>query len=282
MNSDDTRNRKHRLRMIVNHLQLAHNELGVERDSIGFVEVVHHPTSILPSLNYIVPRQNTAMVPSTDVLNGIVALRDHRRDVRVLYVDDLLPLFANSLERNGLEVNISFPLWIIAPPSEVLELPENFSITVIPNQDGIDIWQLIWSNSTPNYDIYDTPLEPLLINKQYSRENTVFDVILYHHSSPIAVARLTHYDETIHLMARAIVSTPQSSRIHQWLLHGVAQIAYDLESEFLFVCDSDIEPLLKASNIDCQHEGNMLCYVDEIDDGGEIYDPMEQPVLPTG
>ncbi|MDQ7035500.1 MAG: hypothetical protein Q9P01_11890, partial [Anaerolineae bacterium] len=50
------------LRRIEAHLRQSHLNLGAQVESLGFVDVLHHPNSPLASLNYVTPRQNTALV----------------------------------------------------------------------------------------------------------------------------------------------------------------------------------------------------------------------------
>ena len=55
------------LRRIDAHLRQSHLNLGAQTETVGFVDVIHHRTSPLPSLNYVTPRQNTALVPAKDI-----------------------------------------------------------------------------------------------------------------------------------------------------------------------------------------------------------------------
>ena len=48
------------LRRIQDHLFQAHAAFGAEHQTVGLVDVLHHPTSRLPDLNYVTPRRNTA------------------------------------------------------------------------------------------------------------------------------------------------------------------------------------------------------------------------------
>ena len=284
MNASEVKSHKERLRQINNHLSLAHDEMGVQRDAIGFVEVVHHPTYILPSLNYVTPRRRTALVPGTHVEEGVVALRDYRREVRVLYIEQLFPaFFGKSLEKIGLKLQEKYPLWVMHPiPHRESSLPSRVTVNTIIDRDGIDIWSLIWRNA--NYKVHGTPLEPLIIGKHYVPQKRVIDVVLYHHDKPLAVARLTIYDRTAHLMARAILQSTQPLRLQQWLIEAALHTVAAHDCEFMFVCDAEFDKVLAVTtDLPCQLEGNMLCYSDQFDDryGEEMNDAVEQPVLLT-
>lgn len=284
MNRSDVKIHKERLRQIEDHLRHSHDTMGVERDAIGFVEVVHHPTYMLPELNYVTPRRKTALVPGKHVKNGISSLRDHRRSARMLYMEELFPpFFGQSLEKIGLSLEERFPIYVIDldQPSTLEPRFDNISIQTVVNQQGIEIWSLVWRNA--KYRVYGTPLEPLQIGKQYIHQSKVVDVILYHHHTPIAVARLTLHDETAHLMARALMRSTQPLHLHQWLIQVATQTAIEHDCRLMFICDADVEQLLSATDLPCQHEGNMLCYTDSIDQpyGEETHDTVEQPLLLT-
>lgn len=285
MNQIEIKSHKDRLRQINSHLSFAHNEMGVERDAVGFVEVVHHPTNILPSFNYVTPRRKTALVPGTHIEEGIGALRDYRRDVRVQYIDDLFPaFFSKSLDKIGLRLQGKHPLWVFDLPSaeESFQIPSSLSANVIVNEDGLNVWKLIWRDA--NYRFFTTPLEPMLMGKHYPHQSKVLDIVLYHHDTPIAVARATIYNKTAHLMARAVMQSTQPLRLHQLLIQASLQAVSEYGCDFMFVCDREFEQdLMGLSDLSCQLEGNMLFYSDNIDHthGKKNDDTVEQPVLLT-
>jgi hypothetical protein len=283
MNRSEVKSHKERLRQIEDHLRHAHDTIGVQRESIGFVEVVHHPTYILPALNYVTPRRKMALVPGKHVEDGIGILRDYRRSARMLYIEDLFPsFFGQALQKIGLSPQTRFPLCVIdlAQPIPTHTLPNDLSVNTVINQQGLEIWSLVWRNA--NYRVYGTPLEPLQIGKHHIDQNKVVDVMLYHHHTPMAVARLTIHNTTAHLMARALLQGTQPLHLHQSLIQVASQTAKEQACTLLFVCDSDVEPLLSSSDLSCQQEGSMLCYTDSIDTTGEeTHDTVEQSILLT-
>ena len=283
MDHSDVKFHKDRLRRIEGHLRHAHDAMGVQRDAVGFVEVVHHPTYILPALNYVTPRRKTALVPGKHVADGIAVLRDYRRAARLLYIKELFPsFFGQSLQKIGLFLSGHFPLWVvdltqpITPPA----LPDNVSISTIINQQGIAIWSLIWRNA--NYRIYSTALEPLQMG-QRPHQNKILDMILYHYHTPLAVARLTVHGESAHLVARALLQTTRPIHLHPGLMQALAQTAKEQACTLLFIGDADVEQLLSSSDLSYQQEGNMLCYTDSIDHtpSEETHDTVEQSILLT-
>ena len=284
MKRSEIKTHKERLRYIEDHLRDAHDAMGVQRDALGFVEVVHHMTYALPALNYVTPRRKTALVPGTHVEDGISALREYRRSARMLYVQELFPaFFGKSLEKIGLSLQARFPIWIIDLNEQAMthQLPDSLTVNTVVDQQGLAIWQLVWRNA--NYRVLGTPLEPLQIGKQHTQSKNITDVILYHHDTPVAVARLTRHNDTVHLMARALLQSTQPLHLHQWLIQAAVQTATEQGATLLFICDDDVDHLLPTLNLSCQLEGNMLCYTDTIDEpnGEETYDTVEQSVLLT-
>src|SRR5829696_21106 len=92
------------LRLIQDHILQAHSLLGVEQESAGMVDVLHHPTNRNGDLNYVTPRRNTAWVSGGYVEKGLERLRQLGRTERVQYVEGLFPpLFAKTLRELGLE-----------------------------------------------------------------------------------------------------------------------------------------------------------------------------------
>src|SRR5690606_29980295 len=70
---DESPVKQHRvmLRQVQEHLLAAHLLLGSLLESAGMVDVVHHPASPLPDLNYVTPRRSTAWVPGSYVERGL-------------------------------------------------------------------------------------------------------------------------------------------------------------------------------------------------------------------
>jgi len=284
MKPSEIKSRKDKLRQIEEHLRLAHDDLGVERDSVGFVEVVHHPSYILPSLNYVTPRRKTAMVPGKHVENGVSALGDYRRKVRVLYIEELFPpFFGDTLKKMGLYLNVKIPLWVVdlTETSPHVHLPQRMSVNTIVNQQGLAIWSLVWRNAS--YRVFGTSLEPLQIGNLNPKHDNIHDIILYLNHKPMAVSRLTIHDGTAHLMARALAQSNQPLRLQQWLLEVTVQTAQEQGCELLFICDKTIQYLQPVTDLPLTQEGSMLLYTDEPKNkhGEGTHDTVEQLVLLT-
>ncbi len=68
--ASNERESKHILRQIQDHLGEMHVKLGALRESVGMVDVFHHPSTNTPMLNYITPRKNTAWVSGSYLQQG--------------------------------------------------------------------------------------------------------------------------------------------------------------------------------------------------------------------
>src|SRR5215212_10671418 len=77
--ANNERESKHILRQIQDHLGEMHVKLGALRESVGMVEVFHHPSTNTPTLNYITPRKNTAWVSSSYLQQGLIYLAQQGR-----------------------------------------------------------------------------------------------------------------------------------------------------------------------------------------------------------
>ncbi|MFO7323029.1 MAG: hypothetical protein DIU68_014985 [Chloroflexota bacterium] len=102
---DESPVKQHRvmLRQVQEHLLAAHLLLGSLLESAGMVDVVHHPASPLPDLNYVTPRRSTAWVPGSYVERGLQRLRELGRAPVFQYLEGLLPAqFAETLATTGL------------------------------------------------------------------------------------------------------------------------------------------------------------------------------------
>lgn len=281
MNRQETKSRKEKLRRIQDHLHLAHENSGVESEQIGFVEVIHHPTYILPALNYVTPRRKTAMVPGKHVEEGLTILHKYRREARVVYIDGLYPpFFADSLEKIGLSLKDKVPLWVFEPDQtgDYPHLPDDISVTTVRNEDGIAIWSLVWRNS--GFQVSSNPLEPLQVGRFQDDSKETLDVILYHHDTPIAVARMTLSDGCAHIMARATVETSDPRRLDQWLLESAVVTAHQLGYDLIFLC-ADLNEAVEFDVMTCTLEGSMLCYSNRTDPahGEPDYESVEQSIL---
>src|SRR5688572_3077513 len=83
MNSDAAiKEARTTMRRVQEHLRSAHLNLGAKDEVAGFVDVIFHDSSPLPSLNYVMPRRNTAHVPGSHVEDGLKLLRKKNRTGR--------------------------------------------------------------------------------------------------------------------------------------------------------------------------------------------------------
>src|SRR5258706_7776090 len=114
--ASNERESKHILRQIQDHLGEMHTKLGALRESVGMVEVFHHPSTNAPMLNYITPRKNTAWVSSSYLQQGLTHLAQQGRLPRVEYIEGLYPpAFARTLRDLGLELERETLIMVYKP-----------------------------------------------------------------------------------------------------------------------------------------------------------------------
>lgn len=216
------------LRRIQDHLLQAHHNLGVQRESLGLVDVLYHPDTTLASLNYVTPRRSTAWVSGEMIEQGLVRLRQLRRTPRVRYIEGLfLPPFAKALRDLGLEAEWELPLMAylkdgfggqVPPPPERGPLPDNISIEPVTDERGVQLWWYVWRNAF--YDVMTLGVEPLFAGRDLAALETgqQIDILMNRGGLPVGVARLSIQDDTAHLLALALmkeVRTPELTRLLQ-------------------------------------------------------------------
>lgn len=92
------------LRQVQDHLLTVDALAGAQQESAGMVDVVYHPTDPNPTLNYVIPRRNTAWVPTPTIDVGLKQLREHGRGATFQYMEGLFPpQFGETLGKIGLE-----------------------------------------------------------------------------------------------------------------------------------------------------------------------------------
>ena len=236
------------LRRIEAHLRQSHLNLGAQEESVGFVNVVHHRSSPLPALNYVTPRQNTAMIPPNHIQQGLENLREKGREGRVRFIEGLFPpLFTGFLRDTGLEVETEMPLMVLKAdvdkPRKTPRIPSNVAISYVNDHQSMGIWWYVWRNAY--YDVFTSTAEPLFIGRDIQNvfEGQQINLILYRHRFPVGVIRLTRHDSSAHLVAYALM---KEVRNPEWdkLVRLVAQ-----DAAILSGCD-----LLFATGVENEEE----------------------------
>lgn len=233
----DREKRKY-LRDIQAHLLHAQVGLGAVHQVVDLVEVLYHPNSTDPSLNYVTPRQKTAWVSAEQVQHGINFLQERGRVPRVMYIEGLLPpLFARNLHTLALELEYETPLMVylkdglngkLPPPPAAPQIPYNLRVETVNDVRGAEVWWYVWRNAY--YDVSTLGVEPLYVARNVAAiaMGKHLDIILYLQDFPFGVARLTLHEQTAHLVSTALFrehNTPEnfSLLLNVALHHAIAQ-----------------------------------------------------------
>lgn len=271
------------LRLVQEHLAHVHLNLGAQQDHIGLVDVIHHPQSRLPYLNYAMPRKNTAWVPGPEIERGLERLRRLERAPRVNYVEGLYPpLFARTLRDLGLHVEQETAIMLhrlAADAGSALARPDGVEIRPVADQDGIALWWYVYRNA--HYEVVTRGVEPISIGKDMRaivlREQT--DLILYRFGFPVGAARVTYHGTTAHLAALAIMREHRSHDLLLSFYRAALDAARQHNCELVFTSgdtDDDRAFLREAGFMD---SGSIVCYAEStVEARGGHDDGLAQPL----
>ncbi len=273
------------LRHVQEHLTQAHLRLGAERESVGLVNVIHHPKNNAPYLNYVTPRKSTAWVSGKDVEKGLQRLRDLERMPRVQYIEGLfLPIFSKTLRDLELRVEQETPLMLYRPDAPIQPPARIDGVTVVQANDlrGVEMWWYVWRNAY--FDVLTLGVEPLLVG-QDMREITLgrqIDILVYHFGSPVGVARVTVHQETAHIAAFAIMKElrddPQIARVLQT---AAVQAAVERKCALIFAPGDTEQDRRLWRDLGFVDSGSLVCYSERPEEArGKTHDDtLAEPVL---
>jgi hypothetical protein len=281
------------LRQVQEHLINVHTNLGAKQDTVGMVDVFHHPTNPIPNLNYVTPRRNTAWVSGTMVEQGLNHLRTFGRTARVQYIEGLFPpLFAKTLRDLKLEVERETPLMIYKPDGinghqppplpTTLNLPDGVSIEQVNDRTGVELWWYVWRNAF--YDVLSLGVEPLFVGRDMAamRLGQQLDFLAYRYGFPVGVARLSIQGETAHILALALLKEVRNPAMTRSLQTAVLKGAVERKAKLIFApgeTDADRRLGRELGFVDF---GSIVCYSAPAEKARETQhdnNPLEQPVL---
>ncbi|MEO8608764.1 MAG: GNAT family N-acetyltransferase [Chloroflexota bacterium] len=279
------------LRQVQDHLIYVHTNLGAVRETVGLVEVFHHPTNPLPNLNYVTPRRNTAWVSSQAVKEGLNHLNTFGRSARVQYIEGLFPpLFAKTLRDLKLQVERETPIMAykvggvsghVPPPPAQTASPDGVSIAQVNDQRGIEMWWYVWRNAF--YDVLTLGVEPLFVGRDMAALalGQQLDFLAYRHGNPVGVARLSIQNETAHISALALMKEARTLAMTHALQNAVLKTALEHKAKLVFApgeTEADRRLLRELGFLDF---GSIVCYSAPGEKAHEDshVNPLEQPVL---
>lgn len=258
------------LRRVQDHLLAAHAQLGAQREAVGLVDVVYHPSSALASLNYVTPRRNTAWVPSEMVQQGIARLRQRGRAARVRYIEGLYPpLFGAALRELGLSVENDTPLMVYltgdfagssSPPMTAGPLLDGVSVTAPADQRGIELWWYVWRNA--HFDVLTLGAEPVLAGRDLAAVTSgqQLDLLLYRAGFPVGVARLSVQGQSAHLVGMALMKEARTPTLLRTLAAAAARAALDRGCDLICAPGETEADRLTLRDLGFRDFGSLVCY----------------------
>jgi len=282
------------LRRIQDHLFQAHAGFGAEHESVGLVDVIHHPTNKLPDLNYVTPRRNTAWVSGKYVQEGLDHLKALDRAPRVQYIEGLYPpLFAKTLRDLGLEAEAETPLMAFSlaglnnagppPPLPKPTPPSAVRLELVTDQHGIELWWYVWRNAY--YDVMTLGVEPLTVGRDMAatRLGQEIDILLHRHNFPVGVIRLgvQMTTQSAHVVALALLHEVRTPQMTQLLLIAAMRAALARGCNLIFAPGETEADRVLNRELGFVDVGSMVCYAAPSENVNEVvvHDILVQPVL---
>ena len=262
---DEIRAARQVMRRVQAHLLDAHQQMGAQVENVGFVDVIHHPTTELPYLNYVTPRRNTAWVSAQHITDGLHHLEALQREARLRFAEGLYPpMFQKALLSTGLTLEEETPVsvYTIDPdrPFIVPYIASHYRVRQVNSAEGMGIWWYVWRNA--HYDVQTTSIEPLHLGMDL-RGVTLgqrIDLILYRHDFPVGVARITCHEGSAHLSAQALLREVRSEDLSLRLQALAVQAALQADCDLIFVAGSHDDERERARNLGFVDVSSMLCY----------------------
>lgn len=273
------------LRQVQQHLLQAHLKLGARVKSLGFVDVVHHPTNPMSHLNYVTPRRNTAWVSGSHIDTGLQAMRELGRVPRVYFAEGLYPpVFIKSLRELGLEAEYETPIMVYKPGDDKIfrpaPPPPGITLARASDQEGVALWWYVWQNAY--YEIITAGAEPLFIGRDLRDITTggLTDIILYNHGFPAGVARVTYHEKTAHITAQALMKEVRTAELTRLLQASALQMALSDGCEMVFIAGETEANRKMSREMGFVDSGSVVCYAEPADHTNEeTHGSLAQSVL---
>ena len=210
------------LRQIQDQLLAAQTLAGVTQESAGMVDVVYHPTNPLPHLNYVLPRRNTAWVPTGTIEQGLLRLRELDRQAVFQYIEGLFPpQFAETLKKISLEPESNRPVFAFkrggiggAPDALPTAQPgAGLRIRRVGARRGAQVWRLVQTDGGPIPTDNDV--------------RSSYDLVAYRQGVPLAVLRVKIHPQTEVAQLVALAIRDDDDTLVRTLLAAGARSALD-------------------------------------------------------
>lgn len=239
MNSEAVKNARTLLRRALEHIESSCERLNVERESIGFVDVILHPESAIPDLNYVTPRRNTAWIGSEAIVRGLDYLHERGRDPRFFYIEGLIPpQFSHTLTALNLIEGQRTPIMVYEASGDrgILlphdSVPGGLKLEIPPraSTDGVTAWETIAQDG--GYVMTALHLEPVAAGTALQQA----DLIVCDGSQILGIARVSLNAElrTAHVVATALHQRRQTATMARLLYTNVLRYAVDHGADMIF------------------------------------------------
>jgi hypothetical protein len=270
MDSEAVKASRRILRRVQDHLYHAHVNLGGLQETVGLVDVLHHPTSSLASLNYVTPRRNTAWVSADMIEQGLEYIRGIHRTPRVQYIEGLFPpLFSKNMLDLGLQAEWELPLMIYVvggfngmtpPPLQTDVLPEEVTIEAVNDQRGLELWWYIWRNAF--YDVMTLGVEPLFVGRDMAALTMGYqvDIMAYRGGFPVGVSRLSIHDQTAHILALALMKESRTPEMMRALQSVTIKAALDRQCNLIYAPGETEDDRQLCREMGFLDFGSIVCY----------------------
>lgn len=281
---DQVREMRRILRQIHTHLTEASLAQGAAREGVGLVDVIHHPTNGLPSLNYVTPRRNTAWISGKDIESGLDDLRGRQRPARIEYIEGLFPpLFAKTLDELGLEVVSEQAMMVFQQGVHTLRLgggrPDGVAFDEARDHHAAALWWYIWRNA--HYDVITSTAEPAFIGGDLAHiaRGAQINILMYRYGFPVGAAQVSVLtaNHSAQISALAVMKQWRTPEFVRALQAYTVKAALDAGASLVFITGvaEHERPLLREVGLaDC---GSVVCYGEKLN-GAHAHKPAPTPV----
>jgi hypothetical protein len=210
------------LRLVQEHLLAAHALAGCNTQGAGMVDLVTHPSDASPHLNYVLPRRNTAWVPTPAIEQGLARLGELGREPRFQYIEGLFPpQFGDTLTKINLQTLEALPVLafrlggIIGNTATYPPVPSAGDLRarrISPERGAV-----LWTQSE-----WQTPIAGTL----GSVSATVMEIAAYRQRNPVGVLRLeVQPDHGTAQLVRLALSDAEDADAAQHLMGAGVRLA---------------------------------------------------------
>ncbi len=255
---EETKTAKAMMRRIHEHIQHAHHQLGTEVQSVSFTEVMYHPTSDHPSLNYVTPRRNMAWISGQHIQQGIDVLQEFDQNARVYFIEDLYPpMFGDQLAQLPLMEQWKIPVMIRELNAEtVAPRYHNQGVYQQGTHDDVTLWWETWAQ------LYGRDYPKTMIEEDLTalKEHRLLNLIQEREDKIVGVARLTLYEKSAHLVDWKL-HDDATDLLHN-LLTQCLSIAHEHACDCFFALVNHEQTRTILDSLDFTTLSHVVCYAE--------------------